>query len=80
MCCNKSNYREGRTDAALEMYSSLYAAGQVEHWSNKLPASMELDLHNFSRGMAYAAITNALFEVRTQTIICYYFTYFFSSV
>jgi hypothetical protein len=55
--------REGRTDLALEIYITLYSSGLIQHWSHKSPQNLEIDLHCFSRGMAYAAITCALTEV-----------------
>lgn len=55
-------YRVGRTDLSLSMYRSLYSAGHVQHWHDK--DHLEMDLHNFSRGMAFAAIKVAIDEAK----------------
>ena len=56
-------YGNGRTDLALTMYRSLYSAGHVQHWHDK--SHLEMDLHNFSRGMAFSAIKVAIDEAKT---------------
>lgn len=55
-------YGEGRTDLTKEMYECLYIANYIQHWSDK--GNLEIDLHAFSRGMAYGAISVALSEIR----------------
>jgi hypothetical protein len=55
-------YRVGRTDLSLSMYRSLYSVGHVQHWHDK--DHLEMDLHNFSRGMAFAAIKVAIDEAK----------------
>lgn len=55
-------YGNGRTDLALSMYRSLYSAGHVQHWHDK--SSLTMDLHNFSRGMAFSAIKIAIDEAK----------------
>jgi|LauGreSuBDMM15SN_2_FD.fasta_scaffold169576_1 hypothetical protein len=44
------------------MYRALYSAGRVQHWHDK--SHLEMDLHNFSRGMAFAAIKIAMDEAK----------------
>ncbi len=57
-------YTEGRIDLALEIYKNLYHNGYINHWSNQ--AENIIDLHTYSRGMAYAAITIALSEIKPR--------------
>ena len=48
-------YGTGRTDLARSMYEELYRGGSVSHWKDR--QEMQMDLHAFSRGMAFAAIS-----------------------
>jgi len=57
-------YTEGRIDIAIDMYRKLYSNRYVNHWSNRI--QNEIDLHTYSRGMAYAAISIALSEVKSE--------------
>jgi pentatricopeptide repeat protein len=52
----------GQTESLLDLYNALYDAGKINHWSDR--DSFEMDLHTYSRGMAYAAISCALDEAR----------------
>ena len=45
------------------MYRQLYDMKYVQHWTKFDFDNLELDLHNFSRGMAFAAVYCALHEV-----------------
>jgi hypothetical protein len=47
---------------ALDIYRSLYTNNYINHWSNR--RDNEMDLHTYSRGMAYAAIYIALSEMK----------------
>ena len=44
-------FAKGQTERTLSLYFKLYDAGKVNHWSN--PDNLELDLHSYSRGMAF---------------------------
>jgi hypothetical protein len=45
-------------------YKRLYDGGRVWHWYlDKGESELVMDLHFFSRGMAYAALTCAIEEV-----------------
>ena len=54
-------YNEGRTDIAFDMYRNIYEHGLIQHWS--CADALEIDLHKFSRGMAYSAIRCAFDEI-----------------
>jgi hypothetical protein len=57
-------YGEGRTDIAFEMYCQIYKSARIQHWSKfNTNEILEIDLHKYSRGMAYAAIRCALKEI-----------------
>ena len=58
---NANVFSVGRVDLASSMYEMMYRAGKVQHWKSR-DANL-MDLHDFSRGMAYAAISCALKEV-----------------
>ena len=51
----------GTIDLALSAYSSLYSSNKINHWSDKV--NLIMNLHDYSRGLAYAAVSNALQEV-----------------
>ena len=55
-------FAKGQTERTLSLYFKLYDAGKVNHWSNR--DNLELDLHSYSRGMAFAAIICAIEEAR----------------
>ncbi len=52
----------GQMEKTMDLYYQLYDAGKVNHWSNR--DYLELDLHSYSRGMAFAAITCAMEEAQ----------------
>ena len=52
----------GQTEKTMNLYYQLYDAGKVNHWSDR--DNLELDLHSYSRGMAFAAITCAMEEAQ----------------
>ena len=54
-------YGTGRTDLARDMYEQLYRAGSVNHWKER--EELQMDLHAFSRGMAFAAISRYSFQI-----------------
>jgi hypothetical protein len=54
-------YDQGDTLVCLEMYEQLYQANKVQHWSDV--QAREMDLHTYSKGMAFAAIRCAIDEV-----------------
>ena len=54
-------YDVGRIDLALSIYTSLYQAHKIQHWQDM--SNHVMDVHNYSRGMAYAAIDCAIKEV-----------------
>ena len=56
---------EGRIDLARQLYSRLYAENRIQHWQNK--ELLVMDLHYFSRGMAYAAIYCAVQELTSMS-------------
>jgi hypothetical protein len=56
----------GRIDIACDIYESAYRAGYLQHWSEQSEGGckvLEIDLHDYSRGMAYAAIRCVFKEV-----------------
>jgi pentatricopeptide repeat protein len=60
-------YSCGRTDLAREIYEDLYTVGRLQHWAERDDVDGAcLDLHYFSRSMAFAAISCALKEVRQR--------------
>lgn len=52
----------GQNERTINLYYQLYDAGKINHWSDR--ENLELDLHSFSRGMAFAAITCAMEEAK----------------
>ena len=54
-------YNEGRTDIAYEMYRNIYDNDLIQHWSHI--DALEIDLHKFSRGMAYSSIRCVFNEI-----------------
>lgn len=59
-------YAKGEVGMVRTLYDRLYRAGRVNHWVDAKGAALEepvVDLHYFSRGMAYAAINCAIREV-----------------
>jgi hypothetical protein len=54
-------YYSGSTELAKKMYSSVYAALKISHWKG---GEFTMDLHNYSRGLAYAAMVCALEELK----------------
>lgn len=59
------------------LYRELYEAGRISHWNEPVreggryckptPWMWEMDLHDFSRAMAFSAINVAIEEVRYCT-------------
>ena len=70
-------YSAGRTEVASAIYEDLYTTGKIQHWKDR--SSLVIDFHNFSRGMAFAAITMAFKEVgirinvNINSILIYYY-------
>eukprot|EP01039_Chlorochromonas_danica_P002614 gene2614-2857_t len=59
-------YASGSTSLCLEAYQALYAAGRLSHWTQKDGQEVVVDLHTFNRGLAHAALSTALEEVRSD--------------
>jgi hypothetical protein len=57
-------YSLGKTDDVLEIYDLLYKSKRLQHWVTKDKSELTLDLHGFGRGMAFAAISIALNEIK----------------
>ena len=55
-------FAKGDTVKIMELYTALYDAGKVDHWGDR--DRLELDLHSYNRGMAFAAIKCAMEEAQ----------------
>lgn len=59
-------YASGSTSLCLEAYQALYAAGRLSHWTQKDGQEVVVDLHTFNRGLAHAALSTVLEEIRSD--------------
>jgi len=59
--------REGHTELVVSLYHELYRKQRLQHWQDR--EALVMDLHGFGRGMAYAAVTVALKEVRMNEVV-----------
>ena len=55
-------FQKGNTDLVFSVYSALLENKMVSHWTH-LGQLVEVDVHGFSQGMTYAAVTSAVKEV-----------------
>ena len=55
-------FQKGNTDLVFNVYNSLLENKMVTHWT-QLGQLVEVDVHGFSQGMTYAAVTSAVKEV-----------------
>ena len=60
---------DGDTDLTSSLYEELYYKKYINHWRTKDSETLELDLHDYSRGMAFAAIKLAIKEVYILLLI-----------
>ena len=61
----------GETETVREVYKELFDRGHVNHWSSTEGGvddkqALILDLHSFSRGMAFGAVSCARLEVKER--------------
>ena len=62
-------YALGRTDSAYDIYKAAYETGNIQHWSqSNFSDVLQVDLHRYSRGMAYAAIRCVLNEIEDMNL------------
>eukprot|EP01031_Cornospumella_fuschlensis_P033752 gene33752-40840_t len=57
-------YGLGKTEDVLQVYQCLHDNQLVQHWAVKKTDELVIDLHGFGRGMAFAAVSLALKEVK----------------
>ena len=59
-------FKAGDVSKVIELYADLYEAGKLDHWVDR--DNLEIDLHTYNKGMAFAAINCAVEEARDMKI------------
>lgn len=70
-------HSEGHSEAVAVLYKELYDRGHVNHWATTANSGtadnvLTMDLHGFTRAMAFAAIKTAVTEVIMHVRGCFF--------